>query len=155
MVTNNDCLSLKKANPIFYKIRRDLSVTPTGYLLFDNRMVLPSKLRPLVLQTIYSNHPGQAGMLALARPVWYPNIHSEIVAQAQSCKHCIDKGKNLKPIIPRNNLGTLSQLTEANDGIQMEFAGPLPFENNRLEKCSDKYFMSPVVITVKKTKVSK
>ena len=130
MVTNKDWLSLKKANPIFYKIRRDLSVTPTGYLLFDNRLVIPSKLRPLVLQTIHSKHPGQAGMLALARLVWYSNLHSEIVAQAQSCKHCIDKGKNLKRIIPRNNLGTLSQLTEANEGIQMDFAGPIPFKNN-------------------------
>ena len=107
-VTNKDWLSLKKANPIFYKIRRDLSVKPTGYFLFDNRLVIPSKLRPLVLQTIHSKHPGQAGKLALARLVWYSNIHSEIVAQAQSCKHCIDKCKNLKPIIPRKNLGTLS-----------------------------------------------
>ena len=61
----------------------------------------------MVLQTIHSKHPGQAGMLELAKLVWYPHIHSEIVAQAQSCKHCIEKGKNLKPLIPKNNLGSL------------------------------------------------
>ena len=69
-------------------------------------------------------------MLALARLIWYPHIHSEIVAQAQSCRHCIDKGKNLKPIITKNNIGTLGKLTEPNEEIQMDFAGPIPFKNN-------------------------
>ena len=69
-------------------------------------------------------------MLALARLIWYPHIHSEIVAQAQSCRHCIGKGKNLKSIITKNNIGTLGKLTEPNEEIQMDFAGPIPFKNN-------------------------
>ena len=77
MVNRQDWLSLKQTNPIFHKIRRDLSVTPTGCLLFDNRLVIPTKLRPLVLQTIHSKHPGQAGMLALARLIWYPHMHTK------------------------------------------------------------------------------
>ena len=67
MVNKQDWLNLKQTNPTFHEIRRDLSVTPTDCLLFDNRLVIPNKLRPLVLQTIPSKHPGQAGMLALAR----------------------------------------------------------------------------------------
>ena len=130
LVEKQDWLSLKKTNPIFYKIHRDLSVTPSGCLLYDNRLVIPAKLRPMVLQTVHSKHPGQAGMLALAKLIWYPHIHSEIVAQAQSCKHCIDKGKNLKPIIARTNLGSLPTLVEPNEEIQMDFAGPIPFKNN-------------------------
>ena len=69
-------------------------------------------------------------MLALARLIWCPHIHSEIVAQAHNCRHCIDKGKNLKPIITKNNIGTLGKLTEPNEEIQMDFAGPIPFKNN-------------------------
>ena len=69
-------------------------------------------------------------MLALARLIWYPHSHSEIVAQAQSCRHFIDKGKNLKSIITKNNIGTLGKLTEPNEEIQMDFAGPIPFKNN-------------------------
>ena len=84
----------------------------------------------MVLQTVHSKHPGQAGMLALAKLIWYPHIHNEIVAQAQSCKHCIEKGKNLKPIIARTNLGSLPTLVEPNEEIQMDFAGPIPFKNN-------------------------
>ena len=83
-----------------------------------------------MLQTIHSKHPGQAGIIGLARLIWYSHIHSEIFAQAQSCRHCIDKGKNLKPIIARNNLSKLSELSEPNEEIQMDFAGPIPFINN-------------------------
>ena len=130
LVQKRDWLTLKKVNPIFHKIYRDLSVTQTGCLLYDNRLVIPAKLRPMVIQTIHSKHPGQAGMLALAQLVWYPHIHSEILAQAQSCKHCIEKGKNLKSLIRKNNIGALPTLVEPNEEIQMEFAGPIPYKNS-------------------------
>ena len=71
-------------------------------------------------------------MLALAGLLWYPHIKSEIVAQAQSCKNCIEKGKNLKTILPENNLGTLNFLTEPNKEVQMNFTGPIPFKNNTI-----------------------
>ena len=93
-------------------------------------MVIPAKLRPTVLRTIHSKHPGQAGMLALAKSVWYPHIHSDIVAQAQSCRHCIEKGKNLQPITPKTDLGSLPSLVEPNEEIQMDFAGPIPYKDN-------------------------
>ena len=67
LVEKQDWLTLKKANPLFHKIYRDLSVTPSGCLLYDNGLVIPAKLRQWVLQTIHSKHPGQAGMLALAK----------------------------------------------------------------------------------------
>ena len=49
----------------------------------------------MVLETIHNKHPGQAGMLALAQLIWYPHIHSEIVAQAQACRHCTEKDKKI------------------------------------------------------------
>ena len=52
------------------------------------------------------------------------------MAQAQSCKHCIEKGKNLKPIITKNNLGILPNLVEPNEEIQIDFAGPIPYKDN-------------------------
>ena len=130
LVEKQNWLTLKKVNPVFHKIYRDLSVTPTGCLLYNNRLVIPSKLRTMVLQTILSKHPGQAGMLALAELVWYPHIRSEIVAQAQSCKHCIEIVKNLKALITKNNLGTLPTLVEPKEEIQIDFAGPIPYKNN-------------------------
>ena len=120
---------LKKVNPLYYRIRRDLSVTPTNCLLYDNRLIIPTRLKQLVLDTIHHNHPGQAGMLALAKLIWWPHIHSEIVSKAKACRQCIDKGKNLKALIPKTNLGHLPSLIEPNQEIQMDFAGPIPYKN--------------------------
>ena len=121
---------LKKVNPLYFRIRRDLSVTETNCLLYDNRLLIPQKLKHLVIDTIHHKHPGQVGMLALAKLIWWPHIHSEIVAKAKACRHCIDKGENLKPIIPKNQLGDLPKLNEPNEEIQMDFAGPIPYKKS-------------------------
>ena len=86
----------------------------------------------MVPETIHNKHPGQAGMLALAQLIWYPHIHSDIVAQAQACHHCTEKGKNLKPLIPKTQVGNLPPLSEPNEEVQMDFAGPIPFKDNAL-----------------------
>ena len=93
-------------------------------------MVIPKSLKQLVLDAIHHKHPGQVGMLALAKLVWWPHIPSEIVAKAQACRSCTDKGKNLKPLISKSQLGSLPPLTEPNQEIQMDFAGPIPFKEN-------------------------
>ena len=46
----------------------------------------------------------------------------------ETCRHCIDKGKNLKALIPKTQLGQLPSLTEPNQEIQMDFAGPIPYK---------------------------
>ena len=69
-------------------------------------------------------------MLALAKLVWWPHIHSEIVTKAQACKSCTDKGKNLKHLVPKSQLGSLPPIIEPNQEIQMDFAGPIPFKEN-------------------------
>ena len=68
-------------------------------------------------------------MLALAKLIWWPHIHSEIVSKATACRQCIDKGKNLKALIPKTKLGQLPSLIEPNQEIQMDFAGPIPYKN--------------------------
>ena len=74
LVQKRDWTTLKKVNPIFHKIYRDLSVKPTCCPLYDNRLIIPTKLRPMVLQTIHSKHPVQAGIVALAKLLLYPHI---------------------------------------------------------------------------------
>ena len=77
------------------------------------------------LETIHNKHPGQAGMLALAQLIWYPHIHSDILARAQACRHCTEKGKNLKPLISKTQVGNLPSRSEPNEEVQMDFAGPI------------------------------
>ena len=69
-------------------------------------------------------------MLALAKLRWRPHIHSEIVSKAKACRQCIDKGKNLKALISKTQLGHLPCLTEPNQEIQMDFAVPIPYKNS-------------------------
>ena len=52
---------LKKVNPIYYRIRRDLFVSPSNCLIYDNRLVIPNKLKFLAMDAIDRKHPGQAG----------------------------------------------------------------------------------------------
>ena len=84
----------------------------------------------MVLESIRQKHPGQVGMLALAKLVWWPQIHSEIIAKAKACKYCTDKGKNLTASRPKNQLGSLPELVKPNQEIQMDFAGLIPFKEN-------------------------
>ena len=103
---------------------------PSNCLVYDNRLVIPNKLKLLVLDAIHRKHPGQAGMLALANLFWWPHIDSDITSKAQGCKHCTDKGKHLKALTPKNNLDSLPNLFEPNQEIQMDFAGPISFKEN-------------------------
>ena len=89
----------------------------------------------MVLETIYNKHPGQAGILALSHFIWYPDLHSDIVAQTQACRHCTEKGKNLKPLISKSQLGILPQLSESNEEVQLDFAAKIPFKDNTQSNC--------------------
>ena len=91
-------------------------------------MIISNKLKHLVLDAIHHKHPGQVEMLALAKLVWWPHIHLEIVAKAQACRSCTDKGIHLKSLIHESQLGSLPPLTEPNQEIQMDFAGLIPLK---------------------------
>ena len=69
-------------------------------------------------------------MIRLANLIWFPHIHRTIKLRAENSKQCTDQGKNLKPIIPKSDLGKLPKLLEPNQEIQLDFAGPMPNESN-------------------------
>ena len=103
---------LKKVNLIYHRILRNLFVTPPNCLLYDNRLVFPKKLKQMVQESNRHKHPGQVVMLALAKLLWRPHIHSEIIPKAKACKYCTEKGKNLTVLLPENQLGSLPELVE-------------------------------------------
>ena len=122
---------MKTANPYFYSLKRDLLVTPSGCILYDNRLVVPKSLKQLVIDSIHQTHPGQLGMLRLADLIWFPRIHRDVTYKAQSRSDCIRNGENLKAIQTKSKLGTLPKLIERNEEIQMDFAGPLSFREHK------------------------
>ena len=91
----------------------------------------PSQLKQFVIDSLRQTHPGQTEMLRLADLVWFPRIYRDVTTKAQSCGDCIKKGKNLKPLITKISLGTLTKLTEPNEEVQLEFARPIPFREHK------------------------
>ena len=101
LIELQDWNAIKCFSKYWYSLRKDLSVTPNGCILYDGKMYIPSQLRKPVIDSVHKTHPGQASMIYLAQLIWYPQIHRDIVALAQRCKQCTKTGKNLKPIIPK------------------------------------------------------
>ena len=131
LIKEKDWETLKRVSPYFYSLKRDLAVTPSGCVLYDNRLMVPAALKQLVINALHQTHPGQTGMLRLADLVWFPRIHRDVTVKAQSCTDCIKKGKNLKPLIPKQTLGMLPKLTEPNEEVQIDLAGQIPFREHK------------------------
>ena len=131
LIRERDWETLKRMGPYFYSLKPDLSITPSGCVLYDYRFMVPSKLKQLVIYSLHQTHPGQTGVLRLADLVWFSRIDRDITTKTQSCGDCIKKGKNLKPLITKNSLGTLPKLTEPNEEVQLDFAGRIPFGEHK------------------------
>ena len=131
LIRDRDWNTMKTVNPYFYSFKRDLSVTPSGCILYDNRLMVPKSLKQPVINSIHQTHPGQLGMLRLADLIWFPRIHRDVTYKAQSCSDCIKNGKILKAIQTKSQLGTLPKLIEPKEEIQMDFAGPLSFREHK------------------------
>ena len=65
-----------------------------------------------------------------------PCIPRSLTSKAQACDECTKQGTNLKTIIPKQDLGKLPTLSEPNEELQMDFAGPIPFCNH-----TDNYYI--------------
>ena len=70
-------------------------------------------------------------MFAAAKDVWIPLMHQNIAATAKYCKSCLEAGKNLKPDIPKSDIGVTYMPKEPNDLVQLDFWGPVNYVRNR------------------------
>ena len=74
-----------------YAHRASLSVTD-GLLVFASRIVIPSSMRPEILDRIHDGHQGITKCLERARlGVWWPGITSDIKRIVTMCSHCAEK----------------------------------------------------------------
>ena len=67
------------------------------------------------------------------------------MALTQKCKQCTTTGKNLKAIIPRHKYVDLPTLSEPNEQVQLDFAGPITHDNKdtNVLVTIDRYFRYP------------
>ena len=84
-VIRNDADRLQEISPYLFSCWRDLSVKH-GCVCLDKRIAIPKSIKDAVLEDIHSTHPGSFAMLSLAQNVWWPYIHSDILAKPVSAK---------------------------------------------------------------------
>ena len=81
-------------------------------LWMDGRLAIPKDMSSAVLNRLHHNHHGRDEMFAAAKDVWIPLMHRNLETTAKYCKSCLEAGKNLKPDIPKNDMGdTCAQRT--------------------------------------------
>ena len=136
MIKDKDWESLKKPNKYFDSHRKGLAITQSGCMLYDNKLVITRNLKQFVIDAIHQTHPGKAGVLSLGNLIWFPCIHRSLKSKAQACEECTKQGKNLKTLIPKQNLGKFPPLVEPNEELQMDFPGPIPLRNH-----TDNYYI--------------
>ena len=125
-----DWNELKQVSKYYFNIRRDLAISPSRCLLFDEKLVIPYQLQKTIINTVHRTHPGKVGMMRLANLIWIRHIHRTKKLRAENCKQCTDLGINLNSLIPKSDLGNLPKLLKPNQEIQLDYAGPIPNESN-------------------------
>ena len=77
--------------PVIEQYRRrasELSIE-NGCLLWAIRVIIPSKLRLLILSELHKGHLGMSRMKSLARSyVWWPSLDKEIEEVVKQCEAC-------------------------------------------------------------------
>lgn len=60
-----------------------------GCLMWGYRMIIPARLRELILKQLHNSHMGIVKIKALARSyVWWPNIDADIEDVCKRCETC-------------------------------------------------------------------
>ena len=116
-------------------------------LWMDGRLAIPKDLSSAILNRLHYNHHGRDKMFAAAKDVWIPLMHRNIAATAKYCKSCLEAGKNLKPDIPKNDIGETYNPKEPNDLVQLDFWGRVNYVRGRKKicTCSSRYFLALAV----------
>ena len=92
-----------------------------GCILWGSRVVVATKLRPEVLQTLHEAHPGVVRMKALARgTVWWPWVDKDIKHKVKACARC-QVNRKTPPPVP---LHPWEFPAQAWSRLHVDFAGP-------------------------------
>ena len=82
-------------------------------------------MRTTTIAMLHQSHTSAAKMDQLAEAFWWPGMHREIQEKAETYPSCRAAGKNIITQIPPTEKNSLEILTETNQEIQLDFAGPI------------------------------
>ncbi|XP_046373937.2 uncharacterized protein K02A2.6-like [Haliotis rufescens] len=104
----------------YYRVRSELSVMD-GCLLRGSRVIIPLKLRSVILSELHQSHPGITRMKGLARSyVWWPHLDADIETTVNSCDSC-QEDRNCPSVAPLHPWEYPSQPWQR---LHMDYAGP-------------------------------
>lgn len=104
-----------------YWIRRAELYLDMGCVMWGYRLVVPTKLRELILKELHLGHLGIVKMKAVARSyVWWPGIDTDIERVCKECTTCIEESTAppKAPVMP------WPYLTEPWSRLHVDFLGP-------------------------------
>merc|ERR1712081_166517 len=87
----------------YHKYRHGLVVVD-GVVNYKRRLVIPERLRSMVLETLHAAHQGVTGMINRAeQSVFWPNITTDIERVRATCRTCVRNSPSQpagKPVAP-------------------------------------------------------
>ena len=105
----------------FYSRRDELSLEG-GCLLWGARIVIPQRLRKLLMDELHAGHVGSTRMKELARSYfWWPGLDKELEQVVANCSVCLQK----QPAPPRAELHPWEWPTKPWHRIHVDYAGPI------------------------------
>ena len=144
-ILQNKVKSINANSRYLYQFAKDLHQSD-GLLHMDGKLVIPFTLRNAVLKTLHEFHPGQFGMKYLAQYIWWPHINRHIYFHGINCTQCTQTGKNIKSNVPTTQTSELPALSEPNEELNLDFAGPLDNnwgKNKYILLCIDRFSKFP------------
>ena len=121
--------AIEKDQPedIFYPYRphRSHLTTRFGLMFYHDKSVIPEAMRTTIIAMLHQGHPSAAKMDQSAAAFWWPGIYQELREKAENCPSCRASGKNLVTQLPFTKKNKLEILSEPNQEIQLDFAGPI------------------------------
>lgn len=86
--------------------KREALSVENNCLLWGHRVIIPEKLRTLVLKELHHSHFGTARMKSLARSyVWWPKIDQQIEEITKECLPCLQNRKSQRKCLSHHGPG--------------------------------------------------
>ena len=86
---------------VFFPLRDELFVIE-NVIFKDRKMLIPKKLRPIIMDGLHASHQGVSGMKANAKDrLFWPGLDGDIRTKRNQCRRCIENApsQSAEPII--------------------------------------------------------
>ena len=84
-----------ETTPEYYRPAFENLSNKLGLTFNEGRIIVPTELRRMVLDTLHFGHAGATKVTAKAKVFWWPNKSQEVEEETKNCVACMAAAKNL------------------------------------------------------------